>query len=196
MRRVFRIGERVWWEDDYMQGWGTVGLLNHQDTIKEDVLSDYDGSILLIEKDSGGEIETTPSCVYQITQGVTFKGYPVVWDHRNDSDYPFYCPDLDENCFHHECNKRPEKLHIATLSEVIPRENPVVNTFTSGNEYDLARQLEKYLDECRDSRQIDIQYDFDNLVNACATENQPLSIEIVGEEELSHKFFLSVKIEN
>ena len=102
MKRVFTIGERVWWSDDYMCGWGTIALINRQDTIERDVCSDYNGDILTITKDSGGEIETTPSCVYQIAKGKTFRGKPVCWEHDEDIDYPFYCPEEDENCFHFE----------------------------------------------------------------------------------------------
>lgn len=102
MKRVFTIGDRVWWADDYMWGWGTVGLINRSDEFPEYPVSDDAGDILTIEKDSGGEIETTPSRVYQLAAGKTFRGKPVCWEHDEEIDYPFYCPDEDENCYYFE----------------------------------------------------------------------------------------------
>lgn len=92
MKRVFKIDEVVWFEDDHMGGWGKVGLINRSDTFPEYPCSDDSGDILTIEKESGGEIETTPSCVYQVAEGRTFRGEPVVWEHNEEIDYPFYCP--------------------------------------------------------------------------------------------------------
>ena len=103
MKRVFKIGERVWYEDDYECGWGTIVLLNGSDSIKEDVCSDYNGDIITIQKDGcRSEIETTPSCIWQLAPGRTFRGKPVVWNHDEELDYPLFCPDEDENCYHVE----------------------------------------------------------------------------------------------
>ena len=103
MKRVFKIGERVWWEDDYMNGWGTLVLVNRDASYPEYICSDYAGDILTIAKDEGGEIETSPSCVYQIAPGRFFWGEVVCWEHNEtDESYPFFCPERYENCFHFE----------------------------------------------------------------------------------------------
>ena len=102
MKRVFKIGEVVFFEDDYMRGWGKVGLINRTDKYPELPCSDDSGDILTIIKDDGGEIETTPNCVYQVAQDKFFRGEPICWEHHNESDYPFYCPAEDENCFYFE----------------------------------------------------------------------------------------------
>lgn len=110
MKRVFKIGERVWWNDDHMYGWGTIALINREETYKEYPCSDYNGDILTITKDSGGEIETTPSRVYQEAYGYTFFGMPLVWEHDEEIDYPLYCPDRDENVYMCEVDAKDNKL--------------------------------------------------------------------------------------
>lgn len=95
-KRVFTIGERVWYNADHMTGWGKIGLINREDTYKQYNCDDDD--ILTVEKDSGGEIECWPENVYQLAHGLTFFGNPVVWDHESE-EYPLYCPERDENVF-------------------------------------------------------------------------------------------------
>lgn len=102
MKRVFTIGEKVWYEDDHESGWATIILLNGSDTLKQDICHDDCGDILTLRKRSGGEIETTPSRVWQKARGRRYKGYPVVWEHNTDIDFPFFCPDLREHCYHVE----------------------------------------------------------------------------------------------
>ena len=105
MKRVFKIGEVVWFEDDHMNGWGKVGLINRSDKFPAYPCCDDAGDILTIVMDSGGEIETTPSCVYQLAPGLTFFGKAVAWEHKEDIDYPFFCPDHYENCFYFELDE-------------------------------------------------------------------------------------------
>lgn len=93
-KRVFTIGERVWYNMDHMTGWGTIGLINRSEMFKQYICDDDD--IITVEKDSGGEIECWPSGVYQVAQGLTFFGHPVVWEHQSE-EYPLYCPERDEN---------------------------------------------------------------------------------------------------
>lgn len=103
MKRVFRIGEVVFYEDDHERGWGKIVLINHTDTHKEDICSDYNGDIITIQKEGcNSEIETTPSHIYQVAQDRFFRGEPVVWEHNEEFDYPFYCPAEDENCYYFE----------------------------------------------------------------------------------------------
>lgn len=103
MKRVFRIGEVVFYDDDHESGWGKIVLINNSDEPGEDICSDYNGDILTIQKEgSRSEIETTPSRVYQVAQDRFFGGEPVVWVHDEEADYPFYCPGCDAGCFHEE----------------------------------------------------------------------------------------------
>ena len=106
MRRVFEIGERVWYEDDYEHGWATIALINRQSSIRQQPCSDYDNDILtLVKMDGFSEIETTPSCVYQLAPIGTFRGKDVCWEHQEGSEYPLWCPDEYENCFFFELDK-------------------------------------------------------------------------------------------
>ena len=103
MRRVFKIEEVVFYEDDYERGWGKVVLIKGERDYPEEVCSDDYGDIITIQKEgSDSEIETTPSHVYQVAPGRFFFGEPVVWEHNEGIDYPFYCPGRDENCYHFE----------------------------------------------------------------------------------------------
>ena len=103
MRRVFTIGEVVFYEDDDERGWGKIVLINGTNAHKEEICSDDDGDIITIQKEGcKSEIETTPSRVYQVAQDRFFQGEPVVWEHNVGIDYPFYCPARGENCYHFE----------------------------------------------------------------------------------------------
>ncbi len=103
MRRVFKIGETVWYEDDHERGWGKIVLINQTFKYKEDICSDDDGDIITIQKKGcKSEIETTPSRIWQVAKGRSFHGEKVCWEHTEGIDYPFYCPDSNINCFHFE----------------------------------------------------------------------------------------------
>lgn len=102
MKRVFKIDEVVFYDEDHERGWGKVGLIDRSDMFPEYPCSDDAGDILTIEKEGGGEIECSPSNVYQVAKDRFFRGEPVVWDHNEEIDYPFYCPAEDENCYYCE----------------------------------------------------------------------------------------------
>lgn len=103
MKRVFHIGERVFFMEDYEIGWGTIGLINRSDKYPDYPCSDDAGDILTIIKDgSKSEIECSPSNVFQVADGKTFRGEEVVYEHNEEMDYPFYCPEEDENCYYFE----------------------------------------------------------------------------------------------
>ena len=103
MKRVFHIGEVVWYTEGHESGWGTVGLINRSDRFPEYPCADESEDILTIIKEGcKSEIECLPSNVYQVAQGKTFRGEPVVYEHNVEIDYPFYCPAEDENCYYIE----------------------------------------------------------------------------------------------
>lgn len=95
VKRLFAAGEKVWWEDDHMTGWGKVTDVN-QVAFNGKFLAGPDDIILITKEDNAGEIETTASHVYQLVTGALYKGNPVVWDH-NDEEYMMYCPATLEN---------------------------------------------------------------------------------------------------
>jgi hypothetical protein len=93
----------VFYEDDHERGWGQIVLINRTDKPKAVPCCDYAGDIITIRKDGcNSEIETTPSCVYQLAPYYTFRGNVCVFEHNEDIDYPLYCPDEDENCYFFE----------------------------------------------------------------------------------------------
>ena len=101
MKRLFKIGQKVWYEEDYEKGWGVVILLSGTDAYKEDILDEDD--ILTVQKEGcRSEIECTANHVYHLAKGRKFRGHRVVWEHFEGSPYPFYCPHEDENCYHEE----------------------------------------------------------------------------------------------
>jgi len=103
MKRVFKIDEVVWYNADHEQGWGKIGLINRSDAFEDYPCSDENDDILTIIKEGcKSEIEVAPSQCYQVAQGKTFYGEPVVYEHDVDLDYPFYCPARQVNVFHCE----------------------------------------------------------------------------------------------
>ena len=108
-RRIFSIGETVFYEDDHERGWGKVILVNGEASYPQYICSYNAGDIITIQKEGcTSEIETTPDRVYQLAPGRSFWGNPVVWEHHEDIDYPFYCPARDENCYHFEVENTVE----------------------------------------------------------------------------------------
>lgn len=106
MKRVFEIGERIWYEDDYGHGWATICLINRSSGHREVPCCDAAGDILTLVKENGfSKIETTPSRVYKLAPGRSFRGKAVCWEHDEESDYPLWCPDEYENCFFFELDK-------------------------------------------------------------------------------------------
>ena len=117
MKRIIKINERVWWEDDHMNGWGTIALVAGEDSKPEYI--EGDDTIITIKKDTGGEIETTVDHIYQLAP-YTFQGAQCCWEfNETQDDYPLFCPERYENCFFFECerddfylteNKTPEQI--------------------------------------------------------------------------------------
>ena len=98
-KRVFKLGERIW--DAHDEKWGTIIYLIHPSfKEKEDILSD--DNIVGYEQDGGGENEVFAEDVYQLAEGKTYQGEPVVWEHSEDIDYPLFCPAYGENYYYSE----------------------------------------------------------------------------------------------
>lgn len=94
MKRLFKIGEKIF--DDYDMRWGKILLIggaDHDDVVDVDCVITY--------KPIGGlgECQTEAGNCYQIAKGKRFQGHQVCVEHFVDIDYPYYCPDLQENCY-------------------------------------------------------------------------------------------------
>lgn len=104
---TLHIGERVFDNNDGR--WGYVALIANQ---KEDCkINDEmeDAVVLLVDepldKKHNSEWETFAENCYQVSGKGTFFGSTVCIEHHRDemgTDYPLYCPDLDENLFEFE----------------------------------------------------------------------------------------------
>lgn len=97
MRRVFKINETIW--DDHDKRWGTIVLVNGQD---RDDVADLDGIITYKPEEGEGETQITALECYQIAGERWLRGKAVCWEHNEEIDYPFYCPEEEENCYHFE----------------------------------------------------------------------------------------------
>ena len=103
MKRVFKIGEVVWYESDHECGWGKVGLINCSEEFKDYPCSDDNGDILTIIKEGcKSEIEVLASQCYQVAQNKFFRGEPVVYEHNEEVIYPLYCPAEGEYVYYIE----------------------------------------------------------------------------------------------
>ena len=88
----FTIGEKVW--DDNTCQWATVSMFGG---------SEDEGSNFLVLKNDNGELwEALCDDVYQIAPGLrtACSGDIVCYEHnKTEDDYPYYCPELQENFF-------------------------------------------------------------------------------------------------
>ena len=104
---TLHIGERVFDNNDGR--WGYVALIANQK--KDCKINDEmeDAVVLLVDepldKKHNSEWETFAENCYQVSGKGTFFGSAVCIEHHRDemgTDYPLYCPDLDENLFEFE----------------------------------------------------------------------------------------------
>lgn len=97
--RIFKQGERVCNFDsspnqEDLRGWATVC---------EDAFAMYADQVILLKMDSGSENETEADGIYRIAEGKTCPkcGGQLCIEHMEGIDYPYYCPECDENFY--EC---------------------------------------------------------------------------------------------
>lgn len=119
--RKFFIGELVY--DDEFNEWGYISLINADckdgSTEKDE---DEDDFVFTLQDVPYGEVpnsewEQNPRNLYQIAEGESFNNEVVCYEHHETEDnYPFYCPQLQENCFDFECVKTERKI-ITELEE-------------------------------------------------------------------------------
>lgn len=94
-KRIFTVGQIVFWADDHLSGWGKVTGVRQKTNHRGEFIARPDEPITVSKVDGYGEIETTADHLFQLVKGCTFRGKAVVWDHRSE-DNPFYCPDKKE----------------------------------------------------------------------------------------------------
>ena len=92
--RIFKKGERVFNCDmdlDF-RDWATIC---------KDTVSIYADQLVLLKMEDGGENETDSHSIYQIAEGKVCPrcGGPLCIEHDEDIDYPYYCPECDENFY-------------------------------------------------------------------------------------------------
>lgn len=95
--RIFKEGERVFncesnpHESD-LRDWATVC---------QDVVEIYADQVVLVKMDDGSENETESGNLYQIAEGKVCPrcGNPLCIEHNDEIDYPYFCPDCDENFY-------------------------------------------------------------------------------------------------
>ena len=93
MKREFKAGDVIFHYDylnDDLHGFGKV--------LREAVV-EYNDDMMLVEVNRSGENETTSDRVYKISEQLQCCrcGCVVVDEHYTNTDYPYYCPDCQEN---------------------------------------------------------------------------------------------------
>lgn len=95
--RMFNKGERVFnceqgTFDSDLRGWATIC---------KDELVMYADQIVLLKMDDGSENETDADSVYKIAKGKVCPrcGGQLCVEHEDDIDYPYFCPECDENFY-------------------------------------------------------------------------------------------------
>ena len=99
-KRFFKAGEKVFnlepcAGDSDLRDWAAV--------CKDTTVEEAD-EIVLIEMQNGGENETTADSLYQIADGKFCPrcGGQLCIEHHPELDYPYYCPQCDENFYNIE----------------------------------------------------------------------------------------------
>lgn len=100
--RQLKVGERVYDVDN--QVW--VNILSFANG--ESILDDKDGeSIVVVDNQEFDEAyEVHSAALYKVAENVFFKGHIVCYEHFESIDYPYFCPDLDENFYSIEVTEK------------------------------------------------------------------------------------------
>lgn len=95
--RIFREGERVFncepsLADSDLRDWAVIC---------KDTVAMYADQLVLLKMEDGSENETDSHSIYQIAEGKVCPrcGGPLCVEHDEDVDYPYYCPECDENFY-------------------------------------------------------------------------------------------------
>ena len=100
-----KIGQRIW--DCHDERWGTILLIGGED--RDEIIDEEDMIILYKPDNSCGECETWARDVYPLVGNKLFHNKEICLEINKDefeSDYDYYCPSRDENCFEIETTAR------------------------------------------------------------------------------------------
>ena len=98
MKRVFKKGEAIF-------AWNYLERdLNGFGIVLEDTITEDDSDIVYIQVNGSGENEETADRIYKLAENriCCRCGRVVCIEHDEELDYPYYCPDHDENLFEFE----------------------------------------------------------------------------------------------
>ena len=117
MKREFKKGEVIFHYDHLNEDLHGFGK-NLKDTIAEG-----NDSIVLIEANLSGECETTADRIYRVDEQLQCCrcGCVVVDEWEGDIDYPYYCPDCDENKYRVEVTQVDDEDWEEVLRDSIGR---------------------------------------------------------------------------
>lgn len=113
MKRHFKEGETIFHHDcrnDDLRGFGKV---------LEDIVVENDDDIVLIKVNHSGETQAFAEDIYKISKNRVCAdcGCVVCVEHHEDIDYPYYCPDAEENKLGVETNVVPYNRYKTMLEE-------------------------------------------------------------------------------
>lgn len=117
MKREFKAGEIIFHEDYFnadLNGFGKV---------LEDIIVDDADDMILVEVNHSGENETTADRVYRVDEQLQCCrcGCVVVDEYDTNNDYPYYCPDCQENKYRIEVTQVDDEDWGECLKDSIGR---------------------------------------------------------------------------
>lgn len=118
MKRTFKKGEEIFaWNylEPDLNGFGIV---------LKDVETKDDSDIVYIQVNSSGETEETADRIYKIADNLICPKCGCVLLHEHGDirdDYPYYCPDCDENMFECESVEVDDRYFKMCLEDSIGR---------------------------------------------------------------------------
>lgn len=91
--------------------------------VLQDTETDNAADIVLVQVNRSGETEETADRIYKLAENVICRkcGCAVCHEHEEDIDYPYYCPDCDENLYSFEADRINPELYTTSLTASIGR---------------------------------------------------------------------------
>lgn len=117
MKREFKEGEEIFaWNhlEPDLNGFGIV---------LEDKVVEYDDEIVYIQVNSSGENQETADRIYKLAPNriCCRCGCVVCIEHDEDLDYPYYCPDHDENLIEFETTEVDDEVYARCFQDSVGR---------------------------------------------------------------------------
>ena len=98
--RTFSKGEKVWVSEEYLNRYVKI--------VKDQVAENPEDKILVTELDDSEEITQNwvkAEDIYELAENIRCPkcGQPLYIEHHSEIDYPYFCPECDENFYSIEC---------------------------------------------------------------------------------------------